>query len=308
MGRVLLFLVTLCLPPAAVAQAPKQEFRIIAFKPNRGLPDYGAQSPFRGADAARRDELKERIAGSHAAEKDCTVGAVAVPNMERVPLSSNLCDNAEFGRLRDLVAGLAPDLKKENLTFWKVNLGPGRPGLLLGHIDISKDDPFHYPYLSLWFIPADDPGSAAYGGSYLAGQLLAMVAFGPDAGQTQVFVKHQSCIECEPWIYLTVVDFSLPAAANPFQFTYNDDHRHFDTTIEYELPGMGHSVDAKVESRIPAAHDANGPHLLQHYKFKDATKDEWWVFVCRELKCDYQLFERELPDRYRKSWQTARKL
>jgi hypothetical protein len=299
-NRALLFLIALCLTPTAGA--------VTFFKPNRGLPDYRIQSPFRGADAALRDELRGRIIAIHAAEKDCAAGSVPVPGMESVSLSSNVCDRPEFEQVRDLASRMAPGLKKENLTFWKVSLAPGRPGLLLGHIDISSDEPFRYPYLSLWFMPADDPAGAAYGGSYLAGRLHALRPFGADASRTQVFVKHQSCIECEPWVYLTVIDFSRRAPGNRFQFSYDDDHRDFDATIEYELPGMGHSVDAKVESRVPAAHAASGPHLLQHYKFEDATKDEWWVFVCRGLKCDYKLFGRELPDRYRKSWQTAQTL
>src|SRR5207253_5279757 len=50
-----------------------------------------------------------------------------------------------------------------------------------------------------------------------------------------VFVKHYSCLECEPWTYLTILDFSHTSKA--FQFTYAPDHKEYGDTLEYKLPG-----------------------------------------------------------------------
>ena len=90
-----------------------------------------------------------------------------------------------------------------------------------------------------------------------------------------------------------------------FEFTYDGDHQTFKPRIEYVLPGMGHSVDAKVETRaLPAT--AAGPHLMQQFRLEDG-KAEWWVFRCEKFKCDYEMYD-ELPGKYRQTWQRGRKL
>jgi hypothetical protein len=68
---------------------------------------------------------------------------------------------------------------------------------------------------------------------------------------------------------------------------------------------MGHSVDADVETRVPKGSDASVPDLIQTFRYKEEKKVEWWVFSCQGGKCDYQLFEGALPEKYRKSWTSA---
>jgi hypothetical protein len=130
------------------------------------------------------------------------------------------------------------------------------------------------------------------------------MAFGQVDKRQIVFVRHSSCTECHPWVYLTAVDFFRPNGA-AFEFTYDEDHKSFKYDIEYVLPGMGHSVDAKVETRaLPAT--PGGPHLMQEFRL-DNGKTEWWVFRCANLKCDYEMHD-ELPSKYRASWRSGRKL
>ena len=82
---------------------------------------------------------------------------------------------------------------------------------------------------------------------------------------------------------------------------------HLALVIEYRLPGMGHSVDAVTETRVPAPHGQTGPHLMQIFDIEDGV-DEWWLFRCRAHRCDYELFETELPPRYRAIWESALRL
>jgi hypothetical protein len=50
-------------------------------------------------------------------------------------------------------------------------------------------------------------------------------------------------------------------------FTYDSDHKDYDETIEYELPGMGHSVEANVETRVPKSVTASVPDLIQVFRY-----------------------------------------
>ena len=146
-----------------------------------------------------------------------------------------------------------------------------------------------------------------YAGPFLAGTLHAIKPFGPSVTNRMVFVRHQSCIECEPWIYVTVIDFSKVPNGAAFEFTYSRDHTAFVQTIEYELPGMGHSIDAEVETRIPPVFDVKGPHLIQHFKLEEGGH-EWWVFTCKGLQCDYEMYLDQLPKQYEALWNKAERL
>jgi hypothetical protein len=288
----------------------QQESGITFFEPNQGLPDYEKTSPFVGHDSRLYKNLKNRLATVATAPKFCETGKAAVPPFGERPLFSNLCKRPEFEEVRNLVSSLAPSLDKSRLTVWKTALhAAGSEGLLVGYIDISNDKNFRYPYLSLWYLNVEKGKfHTTYGGSYLAGQVHTIRQFGLDGSQKRVFVKYQSCIECRPWVLMTVVDFPYSGKASPFQFTYAPDHKEFSSTFKYELPGMGHSVEADVESRLPRHAGTNSPHLLQHFKYRNEAKREWWVFTCKELKCDYEMYLKELPSKYGQAWNTAEKL
>jgi hypothetical protein len=273
-----------------------------------GLPDYVHKSPFK-ANGSVTEMLERQLDVAVASPKPCKEGEVVVADLGKTPLFTNICDKSQSDAIRKLIPKLAPDLTFATTTAWKAATGPsGEDSLLVTHLDMSTTESFHYPYLSLWRITFKDGRvDTQFGGSFLAGEIHAIRPFGHEDKRNKVFVKHLSCLECEPWVYLTIVDFSKEAA-KPIGFTYAEDHKGFDDTIEYELPGMGHSVDAKVETRIPSSKVGRGADLIQRFSYTEEKKTEWWVFSCKDGQCDYRMFDGSLPQEYRSSWASANKL
>jgi hypothetical protein len=282
---------------------------IIFFESYKGLPDYEKNPPFNVTEMKIHRELKNLLSTINTPTKECVAKEVNVPNSQNFPLKTNICDSSDFDKILALVIRLAPTLDKKNLTFWKIDVDQdGESKLLIGYIDISKDKHFQYPYLSLWLLKfIDNRYKATYAGPFLSGTIHAIRQFGQDAKNNMVFVQHLSCIECHPWVYLTIIDFSKQPEGAFFEFTYSETHSNFKPTIEYELPGMGHSVDAKVESRVPNPPNVEGPHLIQNFKLEDGT-EEWWEFTCKGYKCDYNFSKGYAPEKLYKLWKGADKL
>jgi hypothetical protein len=277
------------------------------FRPNLGLPDYIHKSPFK-ANASAVEMLKKQLALVVTSTTPCKVGEVDVADLSKTRLFTNICDKAQSDALRKLIPELAPDLTSSTTTVWKATSSSGEGDVLVTHIDISTEENFRYPYLSLWRISFKDGRvDAQFGGSFLAGEIHAIRPFGHEDKANKVFVKHLSCIECEPWVYLTILDFSRQTAT-PVKFTYAEDHKDYDDTIEYELPGMGHSVDAKVETRTPKNDAGQLADLIQAFRYTEGKKTEWWIFSCKNGHCDYRMFNGTLPEKYRSSWASADKL
>lgn len=294
----------------ATMPAPKKgdDSGIVYFEPNRGLPDYLHKSPFAAA-LNNSGSFMRRLDEATVSPAPCKVGAVDVPDLGQMPLFSNLCDKAQSDALRKLVAELAPDMTFATTAVWKAAVTPkGGAEPIIAHVDISTDDHFHYPYLSIWRLEIKNAQLIAqFAGSFLSGQIHAIRPFGHENQANKVFVKHLSCLECEPWVYLSVLDFSQQSARS-LEFTYDPDHKDYEETIEYELPGMGHSVEADVETRIPKGDTSSVPDLIQVFRYREEKKTEWWLFSCQHGQCDYQLFNGALPGRYRGSWASADKL
>ena len=292
----------------AGSPSPTQQGSAQIFQPNLGLPDYIHKSPFK-TNGSVVDILKKQLALVVTSKKPCKVGEVDTADLGKTPLFTNICDKAQSDALRKLIPELAPDLTFSTTTVWKASANSSGEGdVLVTHIDISTEENFHYPYLSLWRIGfKDGQVDVQFGGSFLAGEIHAIRTFGHEDKTKKVFVKHLSCIECEPWVYLTIVDFSRKTAT-PVKFTYAEDHKEYDDTIEYELPAMGHSVDAKAETRIPKTDAGQLADLIQTFRYTEETKTEWWVFSCKNERCDYRMFNGSLPEKYRSSWASADKL
>lgn len=71
---------------------------------------------------------------------------------------------------------------------------------------------------------------------------------------------------------------------------------------------MGHSIDAKVETRVPTDTGTRGPHLLQYYDVEDG-EDEWWSFTCSGAKCTPTVIKGKGPPKaWRDHWRLARPL
>jgi hypothetical protein len=296
------------MPAEAPSTTELSRGHVVVFQPNVGIPDYGHKSPF-NANASVAEMFTERLALVVASPKPCKVGDVDVADLGKALLFTNICDKAQSDALRKLIVEVAPDLTFATTTIWKAAVtSSGEPDFLVTHVDISAEQYFHYPYLSLWHVDFKDGRiDAQFGGSFLAGEIHAIRPFGREDKTNKVFVKHLSCIECEPWVYLTILDFSHQTA-RPVKFTYAADHKDFDDIIEYELPGMGHSVDAKVETRIPKSDAGQSADLIQAYRYTEEKKIEWWVFSCNNGLCDYRMFNDGLPQKYRSSWASADKL
>jgi len=277
-----------------------------------GLPDYKRNSPFTSGNPKYHTALARRLASVTTAPKDCRVGtAWSVPQIGDEPLLSNICRPGDFAALRDLVSALAPRLQKGRLSLRKADLnGAGQSGLVVGYVDIRDDRYTKDPYLSLWWLEnTHGRYVAVYGGSYLAGRVWAIQPFGPSSKVKRVFVRHQNCLACHPWIFLTILDFSHCPTARPFQFTYDPAHKKFGDTVEYELPGWGHSVDAETISGVPTAHAANTPHLIQHFRYLHEDKHEWLIFTCKGLICDYEMHNKQrIPAKFRKLWESGETL
>jgi hypothetical protein len=286
-----------------------RELTAHVFHPNVGIPDYAHKSPFK-ATSPVAEMFERQFALAVASLKPCKVGEVGVADLGKSPLFTNICDNAQSNALRKLIHELAPDLTFATTTIWKTAVNSsGEADVLVTHVDISAEQDFHYPYLSLWRVHFKDGRlHAQFGGSFLAGEIHAIRPFGHEGKTNMVFVKHLSCIECEPWVYLTIIDFTRQIA-KPVKFTYEADHKDYDDTIEYQLPGMGHSVDATVETRIPKSDVGQLADLIQTFRYTEEEKKiEWWVFSCNNEQCDYRMFNGALPQKYRSSWASADKL
>jgi hypothetical protein len=103
--------------------------------------------------------------------------------------------------------------------------------VIVGYIDISKDDS-KYPFQSLWRLNlVQGLYKAYYAGPFLNGTLHAIRPFGNTSNKKTVFVKHASCIECEPAIYLTALVFDAGNDARAYEFAYNVKHERFNPTI-----------------------------------------------------------------------------
>ena len=273
-----------------------------------GLPNYEQTRPFAGKDKKAHAALSDLLGKARASGRSCPAGRANGPDDWSLDLQTNVCERDLFDEFRRVVTGLAPALNPNKLTVWLVDLDHDRtPEVLVGYVDFSSEKLARYPYLSLWWLkPAGQLHTAVYAGPFLHGDLQAVVPFGPTQNLDVVFVSHQSCLECEPVVFLTPIDFTARGDAKPYEFTYSEDHKKFSPTIEYELPGMGHTVDANVETRVPPV-TPQGPHLLQLFNMEKGD-DEWWEFTCADYRCDYKMYLKQPPPPFLKLWSMASKL
>jgi len=143
---------------------------------------------------------------------------------------------------------------------------------------------------------------------FLEGHLHSVSDFAPGSSELKLAVSVASCTECHPWIHLVLLDFGNKADGEMFQFSYEETAPDsWSPGLEYQLPGMGHSIEAKVETRIVEGTSATGPHLIQYFDVAE-DDDEWWVFTCEHLQCRPQMTKRALPLALVSSWKKAKRL
>jgi len=294
---VVLVLIVLC-SATAMAEATVKKYY-------QGLPEFAADPPFKPFDEAASRAL---TAALHAASDTRTPCPMTKAAQDFPDVKGNICRAADASRLREVLAGVAPSLDPAKLALWKVDLdGDARPELVVAYSFASAGEPGD-PYLAIWLVkPKAVRYEPLYAGTYLAGQVHAVTRFGPSKAKV-LFVRSQNCTECHPWVFLHAITF--PAEGAPvafFEFTYAKDHAAFGPTIEYALPGRGHSMDAKVETRVPAPEQPATPHLIQLFRLDDG-KTEWWLFRCAGLRCDYELHMDRLPGQYLRAWLRGERL
>lgn len=267
----------------------------------KGLPDLDKKPPFSGHSLAQAQQLWGLASKGKPIAGPCSKG------QKRAVGAPEICGVAAR-QLRNRLKGMARGLPEGDFSrLWSVDLdGDGKPELLVEYDAVTPDAGDRYAaFFSFRWRGADfETTSASW---FLEGSLHAVKAFGPTATE-KAFVRHLSCTECEPWVYLTALDFLVPPDGAAFEFTYNlEKEDSWGPEIEYVLPGMGHSIEAKVETRLPSRRSPSGPHLLQYFQVEDG-EDEWWSFTCLGLKCKPTLFKGRPPESFLGAWKRARPL
>ena len=135
--------------------------------------------------------------------------------------------------------------------LWRTDLnGDREPEILVEYEAKSGDDRYAAFFAFQWKGTTYHVTAASW---FLEGSLHAVQPFGPQAKMT-VFLRFVSCTECHPWVYLTALDFLMQPVGEAFAFSYSTTaKKSWAPEIEYKLPGRGHSIDAKVETRLPVS-------------------------------------------------------
>ena len=267
--------------------------------------------PFSGRDLSKDRQLRSTLTASK------TRNVHRSKKVDQYFSFRTNLDSESSSKVKEIVCGMVPALKQGNLAFWKTDLeADGEPELIVEYDLPYRDDPsidFDYHYLNVVVFRWNSENyDSYYAGPFLFGEIHDVTRFGSFA-EKALIIRHQSCFECEPLIYLSV--FCLDKVARdlvPFEFDYSKDHTGHDITIEYSLPGMGHSIDASTDTRIPDDHGLGSPSLIQHYIMlncgaKSHEPDEWWVFKCNGFRCDCEMTD-ELPSKYTVAWTKAHRL
>ncbi|HXC65535.1 MAG TPA: hypothetical protein VNZ67_14325 [bacterium] len=229
-------------------------------------------------------------------------------------LTSNV-EKKDVSTLQKAVSSISTELNPKLTSYWKVNLGKdGEPSLLVTYDNpealtppVEKPD-FSYNYLNLWLFQWQDGRYQIYYiGPFLQGTVHEPKVIGALENKS-IVVEHVSCMECEPWVYLT---FAYPNRSkmdfSPFLFSYSKDKQDGDINLEYDLPGMGSSIDANVETRIPSDKSESAPTIIQNFRMIDCgekRKDEWWVFRCKDFKCKPEVYDL-LPPSVERYWKNS---
>jgi hypothetical protein len=267
----------------------------------KGLPDLDENPPFSVHSPAQATGLWAVASKAHRRPRPCSKSQKPAAGAHEICGSDARKVRMQ---LREIARGLP---KGDFARLWTEDLdGDGQPELLAQYDTVTPDAGDRYAaFFCFWWRAADFRATSA--SWFLEGSLHAVRPFGPTATR-KVFVRHLSCTECEPWVYLTAMDLLVSPKGAAFEFTYKlEEEASWDPEIEYALPGMGHSIEAKVETRLPTHPSLSGPHLLQYFQVEDG-QDEWWSFSCRQLKCTPTLFKGEPSESFLSAWRAAKPL
>ena len=265
-----------------------------------GLPDLDGRPPFAAPSPEQTAALRDFLLHHSGSAESCTKAIAPVGVRE-------LCDRgADEGRtlLRSMAHGLPPG---QFGRLWRTDLDGDGDVELLAQYDTTPGEPsdrYSAFFVFRWVKGAFHVTAASW---FLEGSLHAVCPFGPTS-TGKIFVRVLSCTGCHPWVYLVVCDLLVEPSGAAFEFQYNlEEPDSWQREIEYKLPGMGHSIDASVETRIPGSPQPGDPHLMQHFDVHGG-EGEWWAFTCKGYRCGAELFKGKAPDQFILRWKQAKPL
>jgi hypothetical protein len=268
-----------------------------------GLPDLDRDLPFAKQTPEEATALRAFVLRQRNKSEPCPTDQVAVPGAQEI------C-GAAADAARAALHAMSRGLDAQHFShLWLVEFGNGTERDLLAEYDrMVSDGPLTDRYASFFFFRWNgDTYNVTAAAWFLEGSLHAVRPFGP-TGSEKPFLRFLSCTECHPWVYLTILDPYVPPVGEAFVFSYKGGASDsWGPEIEFELPGMGHSIEAKVETRLPERPAVAGPHLLQHFAV-EGGEDEWWVFTCKDHQCSPQVFKGKPPQAFLVTWKKAKRL
>jgi hypothetical protein len=269
----------------------------------QGLPDLDKDPPFAKQTPEQAAALRALVLRQQHKPEPCPTDQTPVPGPQEI------C-GAAAAAARAILQAMSHGLNAQHFSHvWLADFDAGTERDLLVQYDkTTSEGPGPDRYAAFFFFQWEGQTYGVTAAAwFLEGSLHAVRPFGP-SGSRKAFLRFLSCTECHAWVYVTVLDPLVPPVGAAFEFSYNGGvPDSWGPEIEYELPGMGHSIEAKVETRLPERPTALGPHLLQHFAVEDG-EDEWWSFTCRDLRCSPDVVKGKPPQSFLAHWKRAKRL
>ena len=257
------------------------------------LPDYGKLANKKWSNSEEQEFLNIFKNLKFTESNPCDISLKGI----HVSRKDNKCNQSESDSLGLFIKTKAPWIDISHLAYLKKIINE-IPTLF---IFISSIDKEQHEYMALYqftFLPNEI--STQFYGPFLNGNYQAVSKIN---GKDTLFIRHVSCAECHPWVYLEAIQFlSDKNTGVPLHFNYSFGEPSWSPYLEYELPGHGHSVEALVETRITST----GPYsIIQKFSLNKGTKTEWWGFNCDNFRCKTDLRKGDLPKDWVKEWKTG---
>jgi hypothetical protein len=263
-----------------------------------GLPDLSAQPVL--ADLGREKSARLRVLAAEArSEQACEPPTVADGV---VAICGDRADEASA-----ILRSQVPTSRAGRLShLWSLRSKTHRVDTIVAEYDVEIGevrDRYTAFFVLRW---QDSCYRVSFTDWFLEGSLQAVRTFGPSR-RRNLFVRFSSCTECCAWTYVAAVDLDGPPGTRParYRFSYaSGTPGTFQPELEYVLPGRGHSIEAKVETRLPPRPAPNGIHVLQYFDLEDGA-DEWWAFRCKGWDCHPEVHVGEPPADFATAWKSA---
>lgn len=236
---------------------------------------------------------------------------------EKFRLSSNFKKN-DLEKIRSYFARKLKLDTRYEYSFWKIKRSTDGPNdLIVGAVFLrtigtdAAGEVFSDPYSYFWYLKQERDSYTVLSIDHVLKGDIVSTSRMQGRKNTAFYIRSQSCTECHPWIYLAAfaLEESRPELMQ-WKFSYSNEKKKMDyvSELEYELPGLGHSVEAKVETRVIEQSFGTEPRIVQRFYEMDDGGEEWWDFKCVADKCDSVVRKGELPGYLRAAWESGKKL